>query len=148
GAKGLADVAVVLAALVGIADQQADRRAGGAAFVDAGEDLRRIGLVALRHVPRGAGTTAVEFGLDVGLGQRHPGREAVDDPADRRPVALVEVGDAKEVTEGAAGHGARIVGVGVGWASAHASRALDENAWAEAHPTRAPRGSRQFGADV
>ena len=39
GAEGVEDVAVVLAALVLIADQQADRRAGGLAFVDAGEDL-------------------------------------------------------------------------------------------------------------
>src|SRR5260221_7031510 len=32
---------------VGIADQQRDRRARGAAFVDAREDFHRIGLVAL-----------------------------------------------------------------------------------------------------
>ena len=34
-----------------------------------------------------------------------PGRAAVDDAADRRPVALAERGDAEELAEGVAGHG-------------------------------------------
>ena len=104
GAEGVEDVAVVLAALVGVADQQADRRAGGQALVDAREDLHRVGLVALRHVAAGAGAAAVEFGLDVGFAQRHAGRAAVDHAADGRAVAFAEVGDAKEFAEGAARH--------------------------------------------
>ena len=73
GAEGVEQVAVVPAALVGVADQQADRRAGGLALVDAGQDLHRVGLVALRHVAAGAGAAAVEVGLDVGFAQA-PGR--------------------------------------------------------------------------
>jgi hypothetical protein len=48
------DVAVVLAALVLVADQQRDRGAGGQAFVDAGQDLDRVGsrrCVTWRLVP-------------------------------------------------------------------------------------------------
>jgi hypothetical protein len=52
------DLAVVLAALVGVADQQRDRRAGGDAFVDAAEDLDLVGFAPLRGVPRGAGRAA------------------------------------------------------------------------------------------
>ncbi len=105
GAEGVEDVAVVLAALVGVADQQRDRRAGGQALVHAGQDLHRIGLVALRHVAAGAGAAPVQVGLDVGLGQRHAGRAAVDDAADGRAMAFAEVGDAEQFAEGAAGHG-------------------------------------------
>ena len=105
GAEGVEQVAVVLAALVGVLDQQADRRAGGQAFVDARQDLDRIGLVALGHVAAGAGAAAVELGLDVFHAQRQAGRTAVDHAADGRAVAFAEIGDAKQVAEGAAGHG-------------------------------------------
>ena len=53
-AEGLRDLAVVLAALVGVADQQADRRAGGLAFVDAREDLHPVRFLALGDVAAGA----------------------------------------------------------------------------------------------
>jgi hypothetical protein len=42
GAELGRDVAVVLGALVGVADHQLDRRAGGAALVGAREDLDRV----------------------------------------------------------------------------------------------------------
>ena len=67
GGSVCAMFAVVLAALVGVADQERDRRAGGLAFVDAGEDLDRVGFLPLRDVARGAGAAPVEVGLDVGL---------------------------------------------------------------------------------
>jgi hypothetical protein len=93
GAEGLQDVAVVLAALVGVADQQGDRRAGGPALVHAGEDLHRVGFVALRDELAGAGAAAVQIALDVGLAQGHAGRAAVDHAADGRAVGFTEVGD-------------------------------------------------------
>src|SRR5260370_688730 len=43
------DVAVVLAALVGVAEQNADRRAVGPPLVDARQELRQVLLLALRH---------------------------------------------------------------------------------------------------
>ena len=106
GAEGLRDLAVVLAALVGVADQQADRRAGGLALVHAREDLDLVLFLALRDVAAGAGAAPIEVGLDVGFRQLHAGRAAVDHAADRRPVRLAEVGDREERAEGVAAHGA------------------------------------------
>jgi len=95
GTKALRNVGVVLAALVGIADQQRDRRARGAAFVDAREDFHRIGLVALGHELAGAGTAAIQFLLDIRFVQRHAGRTAVDDAAYGRAMRFAEVGDSE-----------------------------------------------------
>ena len=104
GPERVEDVAVVLAALIRVLDQQSDRRAGGQALVDAAEDLHHIGLAALRHMPARARAAPVEVGLDVVDAQRQAGRAAVDHAADRRAVALAEIGDAKESAESAAGH--------------------------------------------
>jgi hypothetical protein len=105
GTEGLQDVAVVLAALVGVADQQGNRCAGGLALVHAGEDLDRVGLVALRDELAGAGAAAVQIALDVGLAQGHAGRAAVDHAADGRAVGLTEVGDCEKGAKGVAAHG-------------------------------------------
>ena len=104
-AEGVQDVAVVLAALVCVLDQQTDRRAGGLAFVNAGEDFDRIGLVALRHVPAGAGPAAVQVVLDVSFRQIHAGRAAVDHAANGQAVGFTKVGDREELSEGVAAHG-------------------------------------------
>jgi hypothetical protein len=104
GSKGVQQVRVVLAALVGVPDQQGDRRAGGEALEHARDDLDLVVLLPLRDMPRGAGPAPVELGLDVGFAERHAGRAAVDDAADRRAVALAECRDAKERAEGAPGH--------------------------------------------
>jgi len=92
-AKALGDGAVVLAALVGVADQERDGGAGGLAFVHAREDFHRIGLVALGHVAAGAGAAAVQVGLDVRFGERHARRAAVDHAANGRAVGFTEIGD-------------------------------------------------------
>jgi hypothetical protein len=47
--------------------------------------------VPLRGVARLAGGTAVEVAAELFRCQREPGRTAVDDAADRRPVALANV---------------------------------------------------------
>ena len=93
GAKALGDVAVVLAALVGVADQQGNRRAGGLALVHAREDLDRVGLVALRDVAAGARAAPVQVSLDIGLGEGHAGRAAVNHAANGRAVGFTKVGD-------------------------------------------------------
>ncbi|MNT13313.1 hypothetical protein D3C72_1482790 [compost metagenome] len=93
GAKALGDVAVILAALVGVADQQGDGRARGLALIHAGEDFHRIGLVALRDVAAGARAAPVQVGLDVGLGQRHAGRTTVNHAANGRAVGFTKIGD-------------------------------------------------------
>jgi hypothetical protein len=93
GTEGLQDVAVVLAALVGVLDQQANRGAGGQALVHARDNLHRIGLVALGDEFAGAGAAAVQVGLDIGLAQRQARRAAVDHAANGRAVGFTKVGD-------------------------------------------------------
>ena len=93
GAEALGDVAVVLAALVGVADQQGNGGAGGLALVHAREDFHRIGLVALRDVAAGARAAPVQVGLDVSLGEGHAGRAAVNHAANGRAVGFTKVGD-------------------------------------------------------
>ncbi len=105
GAEAVGDVAVVARALVDIVDHQVDRRPGGRALEGPGEDLDLIGLLALRRIARLAGPAAVEPLLDVAFGQRDLWRHAVDDDADRRPVAFAPGGKAEEGTECVAGHG-------------------------------------------
>ena len=104
GTERVGDRRVVLAARVLVADQERDRRAGGAAFENAGQDLDRVGFAALGDVARRAGLAPVEIVLDVGGGERKPGRTAVDHAADRRSVRFAERGDAKKPAEGVAGH--------------------------------------------
>ncbi len=96
GTEGLGDVAIVLAALVLVADQERDGRAGGPALEHAGQDFRGVGFLSLGHMARGAGLAPVEFVLDVTLRQCHAGRTAVDHAADGRAVGFAEDGDAKE----------------------------------------------------
>ena len=65
GAERVQDVAVVFAALVGVFDEQADRRASGFAFVNTAQNFDCIGLVALRHKLGGARAASVQVGLDI-----------------------------------------------------------------------------------
>ncbi len=71
GAELVLDLGIVLRALVGVLDQQRDRRAGRhlhAAFRmrhHAGQDLHRIRLLALGGEARLAGAAAVEIALDL-----------------------------------------------------------------------------------
>ena len=96
GAKRRHDVGVVLAALILVADEQRDRRAGGAALEHAGENLHGIRLAPLRDVARGARLAAVEFGLDVGLADLQAGRAAIDHATDGGAMGFAERGDAKQ----------------------------------------------------
>lgn len=65
-AEFVRDRGVILRSLVLVADQQADRGPGGAPFMDAGEDLDRIGFAPLGDVTRTAGLAPVQFLLDIG----------------------------------------------------------------------------------
>ena len=86
--------------------EQADRRAGRASFEHARQDAHLVGLLALAGVPRSAGAPPLQLRLDVLLRQLQPRRAAVDDAAERRPVAFAEGRDGEELAEGVAGHAA------------------------------------------
>ena len=110
GTKLVADLAIVLRPLVFVLDQQRNRRAGRDLFLhplvleDAGENLHRVALAPLGDEFRCAGLALVQPGLDVGFGQRNAGRAAIDDTAQRDPVAFTKGGDAEQVAEAVVTH--------------------------------------------
>ena len=81
--KRFLDIAVVLAALIGIADQESYRRAGRVAFMDTRKNFDFVRLAPLRDVPRGAGAPPIQFSLDIGFGQGRPGGQ----PSTTAPIA-------------------------------------------------------------
>ena len=102
GPERVGERAVVLAALILVADQKADRRAGRPAFEHTGQNLDAVGLLALRHVAGAAGLAPVEVPLNIAFGELEPGRTAVHDSAVSGSVALAERGHAVEQTESVA----------------------------------------------
>src|SRR5688500_3854332 len=97
GPETILDLLVVVRALIGVLDQHADGRAGGAALEHAGQDLHLVRLLALTGVTRGASAPPFQFRLNIRLRQLQPRRTAVDDAAERRPVAFAEAGDGEEL---------------------------------------------------
>jgi hypothetical protein len=116
GPVAVADVGIILGALVHVLDQERDRRAGGdlparaVVAEDAGQDLHLVGFAPLRGETRLAGPAAVEFGLDLGGLQWNARRASVHHAAQRDPMALAEGGDAEEVAEGVVRHGGSLGG--------------------------------------
>src|SRR5690606_22709315 len=104
GTKGARDGGIILAARVLVADQQRNGRTGGFAFVEPGQNFDLIRLLALGHVPRRARTAPVQLFLNVGLGQCHAGRTAINHAADGRTMRLTKVGDTKKLPKCAASH--------------------------------------------
>ena len=107
GPELVLDLAVVAAALVDIVDVQPDRCTGRDALEHAGQDLHRVGFPALGDEARLAGAALVHPDLDVGFADRDARGRAIDDAADRRPVAFAPACEPEEGTETAAGHGCR-----------------------------------------
>src|SRR3546814_79922 len=66
--EGVGNIAVILAALVFIADQQGDGGTCSLAFENAGEDFNRIGFLALCNMARSTGFAAIQICLDIGSG--------------------------------------------------------------------------------
>ena len=93
------DLAVILRALILVLDQQLI----GVPVVWPSNTPDRIrtssAFAALRGEARLAGPAAVEPGLDIGFRQRNAGRRAIDDAADRRPVALAPGREAEQMAE-------------------------------------------------
>src|SRR5690606_28650036 len=96
------DVRVVLAALVGVADQQRDRGAGGTALVHAGQDLDLVGLAPRRGVAALAGGAPLEIVGELLRRDLQARGAAIDDAADGRAMRLAEGGDRQQPAEGVA----------------------------------------------
>ena len=107
------DFAVIFRSLVGVFDQQRHRRSGGhlepGRLVDehAGQNLDLVGLLPLRGEARLARSAFVEKDLDVAFLERQARRTAVDDAAERRPVAFAEGGKAEHMAKTIVRHGDR-----------------------------------------
>ena len=111
--EGLQNVAVILAALVGVVDQQANGCAGGAPLVHPAHDLNRVRFIALGHELAGAGAATIQIGLDVRLAQSQPRRAAVNHAADGWTVGFTEVGDCEKCAECIAAHGGGLSQTGI-----------------------------------
>src|SRR5690242_573551 len=104
GTKRIDQIAIVLTARIFIADQQRNRRPRGLALEHPGENFDGIGLLPLCHMARGAGLTAVEVFLNIFSGQRKAWGTAIDDTADRGPMAFAKGREGEDVTERITGH--------------------------------------------
>ena len=105
GPELFGDIAVVLAALILVADQEGDRRPRGVALEHAGENFHLIRFTPLGHMTGGAGLAPVQFRLDIGRADCQSGRAAVHHATNGRAMGFAEGSDAKQGAEGIARHG-------------------------------------------
>src|SRR4029077_7377080 len=103
-AEAIDEPVVVTRARVGVLDQQADRRAGGAPRVHAREDAHCVSLASLADEVGSSGTTAINVALQVGLRELEAGRTAIDNATKRRPVAFAEGRNREQATNRVARH--------------------------------------------
>src|SRR5207302_1634852 len=73
GPESVGERAVVLAPLVFVSDDKADRRAGRPAFEHTGQNLDAVRFLALRDVAGAAGLAPVEVPLDIAFAELEPG---------------------------------------------------------------------------
>jgi hypothetical protein len=95
GTEGFGNVAVILAALILVADQQGNWRAGRLALENTGKNLHSIRLTALRHMSGSAGFSPVQLLLDVCRLQCQARWAAVDNTADPLTMRLAKGSDCK-----------------------------------------------------
>ena len=81
-------------------------QAGVRSWEHPGQDFHLVGLAALGGKTGLAGAAPVEIGLDVGGLERSHGRAAIDDAAQRPPMALAEGRHPEQVAEAVVGHAA------------------------------------------
>jgi hypothetical protein len=100
----VADVRIVAAALVGVANQDGDACAGRPAVENTGQDFRFVFLLTLGHEQALAWSSSLQVWSQVVNAERHSGGNTVDDNNITWPVALAGGCDAKQFSEGVAGH--------------------------------------------
>jgi hypothetical protein len=93
------DIAVIMRTLIGVFDQQADRRAGRFAFEDAGKYSHPVCFIALCSMARPARSAPLEVLLYVRLCQFESRRTAVDNATHSRAVAFPKGGHRKKPPE-------------------------------------------------
>jgi hypothetical protein len=98
GEERIYNITVVFASRVGVADQQANGRAGGQALIHTRQDFYLVGFLSLRNMARRTGTASIKLQLNVVSGQGQSRRTTVYYRADCRPVRFAKISDAKKFT--------------------------------------------------
>jgi hypothetical protein len=93
------DLGIVLGALIGVVNDQADGRAGGPTLEQARQNLYLVGLAPLGGMPGFTRFTPIQIMLQVGVGERQARRAAVDDTADSWAVTFSKARNRKEFSE-------------------------------------------------
>ena len=96
GAELFTDIAVIFRALVGVFDQQTNRRTRGLALEYAREDFDLILLPSLRGVAGSPRFAPVQVTLKIRLAEFQPRWAAIDDTAYCGTVAFAKSGDGEE----------------------------------------------------
>jgi len=109
--KLILDVAIILRALIFVLDDEPDRRARRHTLEHTRENLHLVRFAALGRVPRLAGATAIEIALNIRFIKRHARRTAIDDTAQRAPMAFAEGRDYKILANTVAGHRLKVLEV-------------------------------------
>ena len=94
-----------------VADQDSNGSAESFAFKDAGKNLTAILLFTLGCDLALAGTTTIQFALNVGFADVDPGRTAIDHRADPATVRFAKRSHAKELAESVSHCGTDILSV-------------------------------------
>ena len=74
------------------------------AFENARKNLHLVAFLALADELRSAGAAAIDVALQVGFAQFEPRRTAIDDAAERRPVAFAKGGDREQSADRVSRH--------------------------------------------
>jgi hypothetical protein len=88
--EGLGDIAVILAALIFIPNQQSDWRTGGFAVKHTGQNFYRVRLSPLSDVTRRPRLTSIQIKLNIRSTQRHARRTPIDNAADAWAVRFTK----------------------------------------------------------
>jgi hypothetical protein len=67
-------------------------------------DLDPIGFLPLGDMTRGTRAPAVKIALNIGLGERKPGRAAINHTSNGRAMRLTEIGDPEQLTKSVSRH--------------------------------------------
>ena len=105
GAEQFREPAVILAALIRIADHHRETGSGGNAFKHAGEDFDPVRFLAHRADFGLSGPPPVEVALDQRLIDLHPCRHPIDDHSQSGTVGLPERGHSEQFAKRISAHG-------------------------------------------
>ena len=104
GAEGVQDIAIVFATLIGVFNQQSDRRSRGFTFVHPAQNPNCVRLIALGDEFRCTRAAAIQVPLNIRLAQVHPGGAAIHHATNGCAVGFAEIGNGKECSECISAH--------------------------------------------